>query len=329
MQQPYRWLSVGLIAGAVAAVGGAFYFLLTAHTVDVHAEVGKWLLTVAAALVLTGALSVAVKQIDQHRSEREAWHTVLNDLVAANQTVTLARFRLLAHQSATTYQEQLAELMRARVELRRICAIGIVIGGPPLRDHVGAMQKYLDALGSEYERGYLRVSRQQRLDELWLDDQMKTANSGGAPVLPDALAEPTEAWRLLKDPKGFPRLAALLDDDAYRIDTFRTNYKRAKACLEERAGSGRRSLAAVVESAGRFSKNTMKFVTRDNPGYPAVPDGARECVMEEVGHVEGACHNRDPRAIETATAKLAKAAADAISTIYVPSSAELPRRRSR
>jgi hypothetical protein len=63
--------------------------------------------------VLTGALSMVVKQIDQRRSERQAWHDILNDLVAANQKVILARIRLQAHQSAKTYQEQLGEVMGA------------------------------------------------------------------------------------------------------------------------------------------------------------------------------------------------------------------------
>lgn len=288
------------------------------------------LLTVAAALVLTGALGVVVKQIDQRRSERDAWHAVLNDLVAANQTVTLARVRLQAQRSAKTYQEQLAELMRARVELRRICAIGIVIGEPPLRDHVDAMREYLDALGSEYENGYLRVARQQRLDELWLNDQIKAANTGtGAPALPAPLAEPTQAWLLLQDPKRFPRLAALLDDDAYSIDTFRTNYKRAKARLEVRAGFGSRSNDDAVESADRFCKHTKDFVLRDDPRYPAVPDEPRERVMACVGDVEGVCRNGDRRAIDEATAELAVAAARAVSAVYGGSSAAPLRRKSR
>ncbi len=302
-QQPYGWLSVGLMVGAVAAAAAAIYLLLTAHAVDVHAEVGRWLLTVAVAFAVTGALTMVVKQIDQGRTEREAWHAVLNDLVAANQTVGLARVRLDANQSAKTYQEQLAELMRARVELRRLCAIGMVIGDPPLRAHIEAMRDYLDALGREYEIGYLRVSRQQRLDELWLEDQLKAANVrpgqfsdrlpgrllligrrcrahrlragargelqggpggipgvavlDGAPVLPDRLTGP-------QDPEEFPRLGALLDGDAFRIDTFRTNYKRAKARLEEHAGFGSRSIDDAVESAGRFSNNAKKFVTRRN-----------------------------------------------------------------
>ena len=239
---------------AVAVAVVAFYFLHSSHTIDFNAEVGKWLLTVAAGLVLTGALSMVVKQIDQRRTERDAWHAVLKDLVAANQTVMLARLRLAAQQSALTYQEQLAEIMRARVELRGIEVIGLVTGDPALRGNVSAMHKYLDALGSEYETGYLCVARQQRLDELWLTGQMTAANVGtGGPTLPVPLAEPTKAWRLLQDREGFPRLAALLDHSAFPIDTFRTSLKRAKGCLEVRAGFRDRSMVDVIDSAGRFS----------------------------------------------------------------------------
>ena len=80
MRQPYRLLTLGLALCAVAAVVGAFILLDRSRTADVGAEVGKWLFTVAAALVLTGALSMVVKQIDQRRSERQAWHGILNDL---------------------------------------------------------------------------------------------------------------------------------------------------------------------------------------------------------------------------------------------------------
>jgi hypothetical protein len=94
MRQPYRLLTLGLALCAVAALVGALILLNRSHTVDVDAQVGDWLLTVAAALVLTGALSMVVKQIDQRRSERQAWHDILNDLVAANQKLALARVRL-------------------------------------------------------------------------------------------------------------------------------------------------------------------------------------------------------------------------------------------
>jgi len=94
MRQPYRLLTLGLALCAVAALAGALVLLNRSHTADVDAEVGKWLLTVSAALVLTGALSMVLKLIDQRRSERQAWHEILNDLVTANQKLVLARVRL-------------------------------------------------------------------------------------------------------------------------------------------------------------------------------------------------------------------------------------------
>jgi hypothetical protein len=199
MRQPYRLLTIGLALGAVAALVGALVLLQRSHTVDVDAEV-DWLLTVAAALVLTGALSMVVKQIDQRRRERQAWHDILNNLVAANQKLILARVRLQAHRSAKTYQEQLAEVMAARVEVRRIGALDTVNRDRSLSDQITAMRQYLDDLGQEYAAGYLDVARQQRLDEVWLTSQMNAANGGGggsAPELPDRLAGPTrDPWSL-------------------------------------------------------------------------------------------------------------------------------------
>lgn len=260
MRQPYRLWTVGLVLCAVAALVGAVVFLNRSHTVSVDAEVGKWLLTVAAALVLTGALSMVVKQIDQRRSERQAWHDILNDLVGANQKVILARIRLQAHQSAKTYQEQLGEVMGARAEVRRIGALDIVNKDTSLSDQITKMREYLDALGQEYAAGYLPASRQQRLDEVWLDERMKTANAGiGAPELPRWLEKPTKAWLRLTDEKELPRLAALLDEDSFPIDTFRTNYKLAKERLEMHAGFGDTPIKSRVYRSLKLANRAKDF----------------------------------------------------------------------
>ena len=233
MRQPYRWLTAVLVLLGVAAFAVALVLLNKSRTADVNAELGKWLLTVAAGLLITSAVSVVMKQIDQSRSEREAWHAVLNNLVATNQTVMLARSRLAAHRSALTYQEQFSELTRARVELRRISAIGIVAEDAALPEFIQEMRKYLTALWEEYQAKYLRVARQQHLDELWLADQMKAAMDGSdGPVLPIWLAKPTKAWRLLAESTQFPRFAALLNSEVFDIDAFRTNYKFARRALE-------------------------------------------------------------------------------------------------
>ena len=51
MHQPYRKLIFWLLLGAVVTFAVALSLLNTSHTADVDAEVGKWLLTVTAALV--------------------------------------------------------------------------------------------------------------------------------------------------------------------------------------------------------------------------------------------------------------------------------------
>ena len=302
MRQPYRLLTLGLALCAVAAVAGAFILLNRSHTVDVDAEVGKWLLTVAAALVLTGALSIVVKQIDQRRSEREAWHGILNNLVAANQKVVLARVRLQAHQSAKTYQEQLAEVMGARVEVRRIGALDIVNRDRSLSDQITKMREYLDELGQEYAAEYLRVARQQRLDEVWLTAQMNAANDGGgggggggAPKLPDPVAGPTRAWLLLTDASRFPRLAALLDERAFPIDTFRTNYKLAKECLEMHAGFGDPPIESRIYRAKKLAKRAREFES----DYEERLGGLNGRVTRSAGEVEKACKAEDPDSGET------------------------------
>jgi len=313
MRQPYRLLTLGLALCAVAAVVGAFILLDRSRTADVGAEVGKWLLTVAAALVLTGALSMVVKQIDQRRSERQAWHGILNDLVAANQKVVLARVRLQAHRSARTYQEQLAEVMSARVEVRRIGAIDIVNRDGSLPERITAMREYLDALGQEYAAGYLRAARQQRLDEAWLTDQMKAANDGkGPPELPEWLAEPTTAWLMLTDPSKFPRLGALMDDDAFPIDTFRTNYKLAKERLEMHAGFGDPPVESRVYRAGRLAPRATTFANLHVKRLGHLMGPAEASARQ----VEEACRCRDPAEIQNATVELSRLTAQAVARVY-------------
>ncbi len=312
MQQPYRWLTAILGALGVALAAGAFALLEGASKTDVNAEFGKWLLTVAAGLWITGALSVVVRQIDQRRSERETWHTVRDDLVAANQIVMLARMRLVAHQSARIYQDQLGEFMRARAELRRISALGIVVADRDLHRHIRAMRDYLDALGEEYEAGYLRVERQQRLDELWLTDQMQAANDGTLnPMLPKRLAEPTEAWRQLSDPERFPQLARLLRKDVFLIDAFRSNYKLAKRRLEELAGFEFRPLSDSVHSADKLSKRTKELMS----GHPELPADVSEPMVLGLETI-------DRGAIDNVIDELNRVTLEAINTIYAASELE-------
>lgn len=313
MRRPYGWLSLVLLVLGVAVAASGVVFLESSSKADVNAELGKWLLTVAAGLVITGALSAVVKDIDQRRTEREAWHALLNDLVAANQTFALARLRLVARQSAKSYQEQLDEFMRARVELRRIKATRIVIGEPPLHECISAMVDYLDALGREYEARYLPVARQQRLDELWLSDQMKAANTGdGAPALPELLEKPTEAWRQLQNRARFPRLARLLCQD-FRIDVFRANYKLAKGRLEMHAGFRDRPIDAAIKSADKLLTRTREFMST----HRGIPAELQTSIEARAADLEQAWKKRDLGAIDATTIRLNEATAKAINAIYI------------
>jgi hypothetical protein len=322
-RQPYLVLIIGLGLSAIAAVIGALVFLHSSHMADVNAELGKWLLTVAAALVFSGALTMVVKEIDQRRSKRQAWHGVLHDLVAANHTVAMVRLYLKAERSVLTYQEQLAEFVRARLELRRISDIDIVIADPPLREHINEMRRYLEAVGDECETGYLRVARQQRLDEVWLTNKIKAANgSAGAPMLPDELAKPTKAWDMLMDKAWFPRVAALLDDHAFRIDAFRIHYKLAKRLLEIHAGFGDRSMDAWTFLARRLAQRAMEFLEQHKDDLAA---DIRRCVEMAARNAEYACARTDSGAIRTATDKLCQATALAILAVYPSPGRRAPR----
>jgi hypothetical protein len=322
MNQPYARLTIGL--GTLAAAAGvAGVLFLSDSNADVHAEVGKWMLTLAVGLALTGALSMVVKLIDQRRSERDAWHAVLDELVTANQIVLLARSRLGAHRTAKTYQEQSSELMRARVILRQLRAIGIVSDDPPLQAHITAMAEYLDAFGWEYEKGYLRVARQQRLDELWLDAKLKETNereAGGTPRLPAPLELPTEAWRLLADASRFPRLAALLDTDVWSIDRFRGSYKLAKGRLEAHAGVSPPAAETWIGWGRKLSNRTTTFLRKHGQLPPDVQTPPMGSVLKELDRareqLDRACKSADTRAVETAVAKVYQAASSAISVVY-------------
>jgi hypothetical protein len=313
MRQLYGWLTASLGSAGVAGFVVGVVLLTHSRTPDVAGEVGKGLLTLAVALLVTGALSMVVRQIDERRSQRDAWQSVLHDLVAASQTVLLGQFRLSAHRSAATYQEVLTELMEVRVELRRLCAMNLVTADPALRAEIDGMRRYLDALSAEYRSGYLAVARQQRLDEAWLDAKMKALGvDDGQPDLPASLRQSGRAWQLLQDRATFPRLAALLDDHAFRIDAFRRNYKRAKTRLERHAGFRERSQHALERSASKLVERSLVFI-QEHPDD--IPDAVKADVTTRTNQLRS-LRGGSRTALEDAMAGLAEAAVASVSAVY-------------
>ena len=175
------------------------------------------------------------------------------------------------------------------------------------------MRDYLDELGREYAAGYLDAARQQRLDEIWLDEKMKAANEGiGAPKLPWRLAQPTTAWLMLTDTSKFPRLGALLDDEAFPIDTFRTNYKLAKECLEMNAGFGNPSTESRKYRARKLARRARNFASR----HAGLLGELSERVENSACRLERANDAGDQAAIQQATLDMGELTAEAVSRVY-------------
>jgi hypothetical protein len=226
------WFLAGL--AVLAAVGGVVS--LEESRADVPGEVGKWMLGLATAFAVAGAVSVLVRQFEDRRAERAAWEGVLQDLVAASHTLLVARLLLRANKTASTYRDQFAEIVRARAVLRGIMARRDVFDYPDLREQLRVMRSYLDNLGKEYEKNYLRVARQQLIDEERLKQLVKEAVTGQTAEEPFGEAhERLSAWRMLEDAEQFPLLTAFLGDKLFESQ-FRYNYNEAKRLLEDRAG---------------------------------------------------------------------------------------------
>jgi hypothetical protein len=151
-------LGLALAAGLSAAVG--IWLLSIGKAGDDNTEVGKWLLTLSSALFVAGAVSTVVRLVEAARTEREKWAERLHDLMAARDTVSIARLLLSAHATAKTYREQVGELIQVRALLRRLRTEPEMAQDRDLSAAFDAMLNYLDQLGREYEVSYLSVARQ-------------------------------------------------------------------------------------------------------------------------------------------------------------------------
>lgn len=67
-----------------------------------------------------GAAAVWVKSVEQTREDRATWRDLLRDVVEVDQTMAVARQLIAAHKTAKTYSEQYANIVAARLTLRRV-----------------------------------------------------------------------------------------------------------------------------------------------------------------------------------------------------------------
>ena len=143
-----------------------------------------------------------------------------------------------------------------------------------IQSHLDGMKDYVDKLGDEYEKSYLRVARQQRIDEEYLKRRVgdlasrredsqnnpgqqsdSTEDGGSAPLADlvgglayrqcepdrsDPVYLPTLAWKMLQNPEEFARLVAFLDTCDYEKSDFVQGFAGLKPMLEKRAGIKKR-----------------------------------------------------------------------------------------
>ena len=264
-------LALWFAGAAVACVIAGAVLAVWQYNESGWSDVGKAFLTFAVTLGVGGVAAVLVKSVEQAREDRlksveqaredrAAWRDLLREVVGVDQTVAVARQLIAAHKTAKTYSEQYAKILAVRLTLRRVWLDPLVandkIGegeAKPIRDHLDRMKEYVDKLGEEYEKFYLPVARQQRIDEEYLKQRTEELASGrGAPPNPtdqvdgpaadrqrppdldDPYYLPTLAWTMLRNPHQFKRLAELLD--AFERSDFIGGFNDVKPMLERRAG---------------------------------------------------------------------------------------------
>lgn len=227
-----------ILALVLAVTGLVLLFVIEpsdeARLADVT-EVAKWLMTLSAGIATAGAVAGVFKAAEAERARRDAWAAQLDELMASHDAVQVARLRVKAHQTARTYSQQISELAEVRARLRRIGDDAAVVEVEGLRGDLKTMWKYLEALGLEYEKHYLRVARQQRADEAWLAHLVKE-HANDPHGLPDEFFLPTRAGRALRDSGDFEKLRAFTDDKAFEAGDFRRGFEAARETLKRLAG---------------------------------------------------------------------------------------------
>ncbi|OLT00527.1 hypothetical protein BJF90_35040 [Pseudonocardia sp. CNS-004] len=98
-----------------------------------------------------------------------------------------------------------------------------------LTKYLDRMRNYLNKLGAEYEAGYLRVARQQLVDEARLKDWATRVATRGA-ALDQPVDKPGEAWAMLNNKDDFRELGISLDEAGCREGDFVLAYGEAKNC---------------------------------------------------------------------------------------------------
>jgi hypothetical protein len=193
-------------------------------SVDVPLEVAKGLITLAAAVLVTGVLSFVLSERNRELARQEERVRVLaaarQDFKAAYEQAHTVRFLLAVHPSAKTLDEQSSELMRARERLQRVQRERFIRENTATDSAIQAMLDYLKEILREYGTNYLLVTYEKLAEEA----EHRRVVDGENIRLKDR--------SLLSDPR-FAALAAFISDDEYELSSFAKGYQDVKEWLEE------------------------------------------------------------------------------------------------
>ena len=115
-----RWLTaVFAVIAVLAGIAGSFLAVLY-HNKSGWSDVGTALLALAVTFLVGGAAATWVKAAEQRRENQATWRDLLHNVVEVDQTLAVARQLIAAHKTARTYSEQYANIVAARLTLRRV-----------------------------------------------------------------------------------------------------------------------------------------------------------------------------------------------------------------
>jgi len=234
------FLVLGVTCGWVGAA------LNVMHFGEAGGDIGKSLMSLGIALLVSGAAAVVVKKMEEVSSDRSVWAGLLREVVELDETLEAARRLIVAHKTARTY----SNIVRGKLKLRQVALDPLVVrarDGALIQEHLITMMKWIDALGCPYEDKYLRAARQQRIDEAYFKKYEDSAVEQSAKGVADQTApmgitaasgyyDPTRAWSEIEH---FDRLTNFIGPD-FKNSAFYTAYKLVKPILEQHAGMGKR-----------------------------------------------------------------------------------------
>jgi hypothetical protein len=212
---------IQLALAALLAVS-AVLFLSTADTgVDIGLEIGKTLLTLVSAVLVTGVLTFVLSQLSAREAVRREHERVLVDslreLKTAYETIQIVRYFLAASPTALSLSQQIRVVLDARAQLHRVQRERLVRDSPA-DTAIDAMLTYLTQVAAEYKQEFHSITEMALQEEHARD----VVRSGAGRLLPQPQLPPT----------AFTAVYAFIDESTWQEGEFNLNYLRAKRHLQ-------------------------------------------------------------------------------------------------